>query len=132
MKGLKSNITKALQVESEVPVDGNSGAKKLKVISKESQNARRRRRPGIGIGEAFKASVIEGNVEMRREVVRAVLIRQKKGFKRPSGRRVKFEDNAAVLIEETGEPLGTEIKGVVAKEIGKRYPKVATIARNVV
>lgn len=132
MKGLATNITQAVRIGSKVKVDDNSGAKKLRIISKEGGKGRRRRRPGIGVSEIFKASVIEGKVEMRRELVRAILVRQKKEFKRPNSRRIKFEDNAAVLIDDKGVPVGSEIKGVVAKEVGERMPKVATIAKNVV
>ncbi len=132
MKGLGTSATKSLQKGSKVKVDDNSGAKKIQVVSKEGEGTRRRRRPQIGIAEIFKASVIEGNIDMRRELVRAILIRQKKEFKRPDGKRIEFEDNAAVLIDEKGDPVGTEIKGVVAKEVGERMPKVATIAKNVV
>jgi len=132
MKGLAANATNAIQKGSKVKVDDNSGAKELTVISKEGEGTRRRRRPGIGIAGIFKASVTKGNVEMRKELVRAVLIRQKKEYRRSSGKRIEFEDNAAVLIDEKGDPVGTEIKGVVAKEVGERLPKVATIAKNVV
>ncbi len=132
MKGLATNATNAIQKGSKVKVDDNSGAKELTVVSKEGEGTRRRRRAGIGIAGIFKASVTKGNVEMRKELVRAILIRQKKEYRRPSGRRIEFEDNAAVLIDEKGDPVGTEIKGVVAKEVGERLPKVATIAKNVV
>ncbi len=132
MKGISSKPTGALDLISKVKVDDNSGAKILRVIAKEGHSGRRRRRPKIGIGQTFKGSVVKGNVKMKGKVVRAVLTRQKKEYRRSSGLRVKFEDNAAVLITETGEPVGSEIKGVVAKEAGKRFPKVATISKNVV
>lgn len=132
MKGISSSSTSTLDLGSKVKVDDNSGAKIIKIISKEGQTPRRRRRPKVGIGETFKGSVVKGNIKMKGKVVRAVLTRQKKEYRRSSGLRVKFEDNAAVLITDTGEPVGTEIKGVVAKEVGERYPKVATISKNVV
>lgn len=132
MKGISSKVTGALDLGSKVKVDDNSGAKILRVIAKEGQTPRRRRRPKVGIGQTFKGSVVAGNIKMKGKVVRAVLTRQKKEYRRSDGTRIKFEDNAAVLITDTGEPVGTEIKGVVAKEVGKRYPKVATISRNVV
>lgn len=132
MKGLSSNVTKALEEKSTVKVDDNTGAKKLRVISVETQSTRRRRRAKLGVGEVFKGSVIQGNIDMKGEIVRGLLIRQKKEYKRSNGRRIQFEDNAAVIIDEIGEPQGTEIKGVIAKEAAERFPKVSTIAKNVV
>lgn len=69
---------------------------------------------------------------MMKKVVRALVVRQKKEYRRPTGTRILFEDNAAVLITEEGLPVGTEIKGVVAREVAERFPKVAAIAPGVV
>lgn len=132
MKGFATRVTGGLTIGSVVKVDDNSGAKFLRIISKEGYGGRRGRIPSIGIGDVFKGSVIQGKVEMRKKVVRAVVIRQRKEYRRFTGERVKFEDNAAVLITEKNEPLASEIKGVVAKEVAERFPKVATIAKNVI
>jgi large subunit ribosomal protein L14 len=69
---------------------------------------------------------------MVKKVERAVIIRQKKAIRRVNGMRYSFEDNACVLIDETGVPKGTEIKGVVAREVAERFPKVSAIAWGVV
>ncbi len=69
---------------------------------------------------------------MKGKVFPAVVIRQRKEFRRPDGTRVMFEDNAAVIVNERGEPRGTEIKGPVAKEVGERFPKIVRIASVVV
>lgn len=132
MKGIPANITRTIDQGSKIKVDDNTGAKKIKVLARENQKTRRRRRTKIGVGDVFKASVVEGDIEMKGEIVRALLTRQKKEYRRSSGRRIQFEDNAAVLITNTGEPEGTEIKGVIAKEAAERFPKVSTIAKNVV
>ena len=59
-------------------------------------------------------------------------MRQKKEIRRANGSRVSFEDNACVLVNDDKLPIGTEIKGVIAKEVAERYPKVAAIAPGVV
>jgi len=62
-------------------------------------------------------SVKKGTPEMRKQVLNAVVIRQKKEYRRPDGLRVSFEDNAAVITDLDGIPKGTEIKGPVAREV---------------
>jgi len=113
-------------------VDDNSGAKMLRMISKAKYRGRRGRLADIGVGDIFSAAVIQGKVDMRKKIVRAVVIRQKKEYRRFTGERIAFEDNACVLINEKNEPQASEIKGVVAKEVAERFPKIATISKNVV
>jgi len=132
MKAVGARISGGISIGSKVKCDDNSGAKLLRVIAKAGYSGRRKRRASIGIGDMFFASVIEGKAEMQKKIVRAVLTRQRKPFRRRSGEVIKFEDNAAVLITDKKEPQGSEIKGVVAKEVGERYPKVSTIAKNVI
>ncbi len=132
MKALSSKVTGGLTIGSRVKVDDNSGAKIVKILSKAGYKGRRRRRPEIGVGDIFQASVIQGKKDLRKKIVRAVIIRQKKEIRRASGERVRFEDNACVLITEKNEPKASEIKGVVAKEVAERFPKVSTIAKNIV
>lgn len=69
---------------------------------------------------------------MVHEVVRALIVRQKKEFLRRNGLRVRFEDNAAIIINEKGEPKGTRIKGPIAKETVERFSMVGKIASVVV
>ena len=61
-----------------------------------------------------------------------MIIRQRMQYRRPNGVRIQFEDNAAVLVDDQGLPVGTEIKGAVAREVADRFPKVAAIAAAVV
>jgi large subunit ribosomal protein L14 len=65
---------------------------------------------------------------MKKKVLKAAVVRQKQTFRRPNGMRMCFEDNAVVIIDDQGLPVGTEIKGVVAREVADRFPKVAAIA----
>ena len=74
-------------------------------------------------------SVIKGIPGVRKQVVPAVLVRQRKDFRRPDGTRVKFEDNAAVICkDEKGNPKGTTIKGPIAKEVAERWPAIGKVA----
>ncbi len=132
MKGVAAKITKPIQVRSIIRCDDNSGAKELEIIGVIGYKGRRRKLSKAGIGDKIVCSVKKGKPEIRKKVVKAVVIRQKKEFRRCDGTRVKFEDNAAVLVDDTNLPKGTEIKGVVAKEVAERYAKIATIAKNVV
>ncbi len=69
---------------------------------------------------------------MKGKVFDAVLIRQKRPYRRLNGERIMFEDNAvAILKDDKGNPKGTQIKGVVAREIQERWPQVAKIAGSV-
>jgi len=129
MKGIATKITGGVTIGSKVRVDDNSGAKMIRVIAKEKYRGRRRRLPSIGVAEIFFGSIVAGKKDMRKKIVRAVIIRQKKEYRRFTGERVKFEDNACVLVTEKNEPQASEIKGVVAKEVAERYPKIATIAK---
>ena len=79
------------------------------------------------------ASVRKGNPEMRKQVVFAVIVRQKKEFRRYTGERIKFEDNAAVVVkDEQGNPKGTLIKGPIAKEAALKWPAVSKIAEMII
>jgi large subunit ribosomal protein L14 len=80
----------------------------------------------------INCSVKEGTVKWRKQVVRAVIVRQKKEFRRLNGLRVAFEDNAAIMVNEKGEPVGTQIKGPIAKEVVERYMSIGKIASLVV
>lgn len=132
MKGLTSNIVKTLTMGTMLPCSDNSGAKVLYIISAMRYKGTRARYPQVGIGDVVIASVKKGKPDMVKKVVKALIVRQKKEFRRANGSRVFFEDNAAVLINDDLLPVGTEIKGVVAREIAERFPKVAAISAGVV
>ncbi|MGN1186531.1 MAG: uL14 family ribosomal protein, partial [Methanobrevibacter wolinii] len=88
----------------------------------------RRRIDTAGVGDLVICSVKKGTADMRREIVQAVVVRQKKEFRRVDGLRVKFEDNAAVIITPEGLLKGSEIRGPVAKEAADRWPSVGSAA----
>ncbi len=132
MKGLSSNITKTLTLGTVLPCTDNSGAKMVHIIGALGYRGTRGRNPQAGVGDVVIASVRKGKPDMVKKVVKALIVRQKKQFRRANGTRILFEDNAVVLVTDDFLPIGTEIKGVVAREIAERFPKVAAISAGVV
>ena len=130
MKALTSSIPKGLQVGSRLETCDNSGAKVIKIIAVKNYKSRKGRRPQAGIADLVMASVVKGKPDMRKTVVQAVIVRQKRPFMRPDGTWVKFEDNSAVIIkDELGNPKGTIFKGPIAREVAERWPLVSKTAR---
>ncbi|RME79525.1 MAG: 50S ribosomal protein L14 [Methanobacteriota archaeon] len=132
MKAIASSITKTMTLGTKMKCNDNTKAKELKIIGVVGYKGVRGRNPKAGIGDLVICSVIKGDPSIKGTVVKAVIIRQKKEFKRANGWRVAFEDNAAVLVNDEGIPQGTEIKGVVAREVVERFPKVGAVAPGVV
>ena len=132
MKGLTSKITKTLTLGTVLPCSDNSGAKVLHIVGALGYRGTRGRNPQVGVGSVIIASVRKGKPDMIKKVVKALIVRQKKEYRRANGMRIVFEDNAAVLVNDDFLPVGTEIKGVVAREIAERFPKVAAISAGVV
>ncbi|MEG9194080.1 MAG: 50S ribosomal protein L14 [Candidatus Methanoglobus sp.] len=132
MKALKAKIPRALPTGAMLVCADNSGAREVQIISVIGYKGVRRRYPAAGVGDMVVVSVKKGLPEIRKQVHYAVIIRQRKEFRRPNGERIKFEDNAAVLVNEGGEPKGTEIRGPVAREAAERFSKIATIATTIV
>jgi len=132
MKGLTGNVVKTITLGTKLPCTDHSGAKIVGVVSSIGYKGKRGRLPRLGVGNIIVASVKKGKPDMVKKVVKALIVRQKKEYRRPNGMRVMFEDNAAVVVTDDYLPVGTEIKGVVAKEIAERFPKVAAISSGVV
>jgi large subunit ribosomal protein L14 len=110
----------------------NTGARELEIIAVIGYKGVRRRYPSAGVGDMVVVSVKKGTPDIRKQVHYAVIIRQRKEYRRPDGTRVKFEDNAAVIVDPKGNPKGTEIRGPVAREAAERFPKIGSIATIVV
>lgn len=132
MKALKAIIPRSVNTASRLECADNTGARILEIIAVKNYRGVKNRMPKAGIGEIVIASVKKGTPEMRKQIVRAVIIRQAKEFRRPNGMRVKFEDNAAVIVDENGDPKGTEIKGPVAREVAERFQKIGSTATIIV
>lgn len=133
MKAVAPRIVKGLPQGSVVSTCDNSGAKTIKIFNVKGHKTRKGRMPAAGIGDLILASVQKGKPDMRKKVVFAVIVRQRKDYKRPDGTRIKFEDNAAVVLkDDKGNPKGTIFKGAIAKEACDRYPGIAKIAKIIV
>ncbi|XGI83316.1 50S ribosomal protein L14 [Halorutilales archaeon Cl-col2-1] len=132
MKAVAADIPKPLTKGTKLNCADNTGARELRLISAKNYGGTRSRQPKAGLGDVVVVSVTKGDPDMRRQVLEAVVVRQKKGFKRPDGTRVKFEDNAAVIIDENEEPRGTEIRGPISREVAERFGMVASAANIIV
>ncbi|MFH1972883.1 MAG: 50S ribosomal protein L14 [archaeon] len=133
MKAITCKVVKGLPVGAEIPTCDNSGAKVVKLIGVKGHKTVRKRLAAAGIGDLIIVSVIKGKQDMRKKVVQAVVVRQRKEYKRPDGSRIKFEDNAVVILkDEKGNPKGTIFKGAIAKEATERWPGIAKVASIVV
>ena len=132
MKGLTANIVKVIIPATKMICHDNSGAKLVEVFGVVGAKGVRSKYVNAGVGQVVIASVKKGNPDMVKKVVKALIIRQKKEYRRPNGMRISFEDNAVVLVTDEGLPVGTEVKGVVAREVFERFPKVSAIAAGIV
>lgn len=110
----------------------NSGARVLRLIQVMGYKGRRRRLPIAGVGDLIMVSCREGTPEMRRQMLNAVVVRQRKPYLRKDGSWIQFEDNAAVILTPEGTLRGSDIKGPVAKEAVDRWARIGTVARVIV
>ena len=133
MKPIKASICRALPHCARITGCDNSGSRILKVISVRCHKTVKGRLSSAAIADYVTAVVVEGKPEIRKQVVPAVIVRQKKAYLRPDGTRIKFEDNAAIILkDELGNPRGTMVKGPVAKEACERWPAISKIASMIV
>ncbi len=128
----RRRINTGLQVGSYVKVADNSGAKEVQIIGVPGYKGRLRRIPPAGIGDLVVVTVKKGTPEMRKQVVKAVIVRQRRPYRRPDGTWVAFEDNAVVIVTPEGNPKGSEIRGPIAREAAERWPQIANIATIIV
>jgi len=133
MKAIKANGTAGLSHGSTCAPCDNSGAKLVKVVSVKGSKTVKKRSPSATIGDLIFVSVLKGTKEMRKTVVPAIVVRQKRAYRRPNGTRIKFEDNSVVILkDEKGNPKGTTFKGPVAKEATEKWPPISKVATIVV
>merc|ERR1719488_132747 len=123
--GIKYRISCGLPVACVMNCADNTGAKNLYVIAVTMIGARLNRLPSGSVGELFLASVKRGKPELRKKVLPAVIIRQRKAYRRREGYYIYFEDNAGVIVNNRGEMKGSGISGPVAKECADLWPKIA-------
>lgn len=128
MKGIAGRQMKGLPVGARLDCIDNTGAKIVQIVMTPKIKGTHRRYPTAGIGDMVIISVKKGAVDMRRQLLKAVIVRQKRPFRRSDGTMVQFEDNAAVIVTDTGETKGSMIKGPVALEAAERWPRIAATA----
>jgi len=120
-----------IQVQTRLQVADNTGAKELMCIKVLGGSTRRY----ANIGDVIVCSVKEatpGGVVKKGEVVRAVVVRTRKGLRREDGSYIRFDDNAAVILKDDKEPRGTRIFGPVARELrDKEFMKIISLAPEV-
>ena len=132
MIGQRPKISRGLPAGSILICADNTGAKRLRLIQVVGYKGRLRRVPSAAVGDRVTVSVRHGTPDMRKKLFQAVVVRQRKPYRRADGVWVQFEDNAAVIITPDGEMKGSEIRGPVAKEAAERWPRIASVASMIV
>jgi len=120
-----------IQMQTMLKVADNSGARRIMTITPLGG--------GVGrvatVGDIVSASVKEADPESKipkGKVIRAVIVRTRKELRRKDGSYIRFEDNAAVIIDKTGEPVGTRVFGPVGRELReKKFMKIVSLAPEV-
>jgi len=129
MKAVSARATAGLNLGARMIASDNSGAKIIRLVSVKRGKGRKGKQGCAKIADWVKVSVKKGIPDMKGKVFDAIVIRQKKSYRRLNGERVAFEDNAvAILKDDKGNPKATQIKGPVAREVQERWPQVAKIA----
>lgn len=130
--GQRPKISRGLPTGSTVKCTDNTGAKELRMIQVMGYKGRLGRLPSAAVGDMIVVSVRKGTPDMRKKIFRAVVVRQRKPYRRAEGDWVQFEDNAAVIMTPEGEMRGSEIRGPIAKEAAERWPRIASAASIIV
>merc|ERR1711988_1415698 len=109
----------------------NTGGKNLFIMAVAGIRGRLNRLPATCVGDMVLATVKKGKPELRKKVMPAVVIRQRKTFRRKNGTFIYFEDNAGVIVNNKGEMKGSGITGPVAKECADLWPRIASNAGSI-
>lgn len=121
-----------LQVQSRINVADNSGAKQLQIVAIPGVSKQKYARLGDEVSAVVKGAAPTGQVKDG-QVVRAVVVRVRKEQRRRDGSYVRFDDNAGVVIDKNGNPLGTRVMGPIAQEVKDAgYTKIASLAPEVI
>ncbi len=133
MKAISAKATTGMNLGAMLIAAGNSGAKIVRLVAVKKAKAKKGKQTAAKIADWVKVSVRKGIPDMKGKVFDAVVVRQRKSYRRLNGERIAFEDNAvAILKDEKGNPKATQIKGPIAREVLERWPQVAKIASIVV
>ncbi|GIX61054.1 60S ribosomal protein L23, putative [Babesia caballi] len=130
--GNKLRVTLGLPVGAIVNCCDNSGGKNLYIIAVKGIGACLNRLPSAAVGDMVLATVKKGKPDLRKKVHPAVIVRQRKAWRRHDGYFIYFEDNAGVIVNPKGEMKGSAITGPVAKECAELWPKISAAAPSIV
>ena len=120
-----------IQMESNLDVADNSGARRVQCIKVLGGSKRRYATVGDTIVVSVKEAIPKGRVK-KGQVMKVVIVRTAKGIRRPDGSLIRFDRNAAVLINAQGDPVGTRIFGPVTRELrAKNHMKIVSLAPEV-
>ncbi|MGE0768596.1 MAG: 50S ribosomal protein L14 [Hyphomicrobiaceae bacterium] len=120
-----------IQMESNLDVADNSGARRVQCIKVLGGSKRKYATIGDTIVVTVKEAIPRGRVK-KGQVMKAVIVRTAKGVRRPDGSLIRFDRNAAVLVNATGEPIGTRIFGPVTRELrARKHVKIMSLAPEV-
>ncbi|KAG2272859.1 hypothetical protein Bca52824_067414 [Brassica carinata] len=130
--GNKFRMSLGLPVAATVNCADNTGAKNLYIISVKGIKGRLNRLPSACVGDMVMATVKKGKPDLRKKVLPAVIVRQRKPWRRKDGVFMYFEDNAGVIVNPKGEMKGSAITGPIGKECADLWPRIASAANAIV
>ena len=125
---VKPRTSYGVQNGTKIFITDNSGAKIAQIINVDHAKTRLRRLPKATIGDVCTVTIKKGRPDLRGNILKAVIVRQKMIFRRLDGTRLCFEDNAGVIITKEGDPKATEIRGPIAREAAELFPRLASIS----
>ena len=131
-KTARTRTSYGVQNGTRLLIADNSGAKIAQIINVDHYHGRQRRLPKGTVGSVVTVSIKKGKPELRGSILKCVVVRQKRIYRRIDGTRLCFEDNAGVIVTKDGEPKGTEIRGPIAREAAEAFPRLASISSLIV
>ncbi len=132
IEGVKPKISRGLPIMAKLKCTDNTGAKVLMIIGVQGYKGRKGRIPSASIGDMVPVVVKRGKYDLMHKPAKAIIVRQRKPYRRKNGQWIIFEDNAAVLVDDDGTPKGSEFRGPIAKEAIERWPMLSAISAQVV
>eukprot|EP00761_Pharyngomonas_kirbyi_P011076 gb/GECH01011100.1/.p1 GENE.gb/GECH01011100.1/~~gb/GECH01011100.1/.p1 ORF type:complete len:141 (+),score=15.64 gb/GECH01011100.1/:1-423(+) len=130
--GAKFRMTLGLPTGAIINCADNTGARNLYLIAVKGIQGRLNRLPAAGVGDMVMTTVKKGKPELRKKVMPAIVVRQRKPWRRKDGTFIFFEDNAGVIVNPKGEMKGSTVSGPVAKECADLWPRIASNSGTVV
>ena len=132
MQGVKLKMALGLPVGALINCGDNSGAKNLYIFAAKRIQASLNRLPAASVGDMVLCTCKKGKPDLRKKVLFAVIIRQRKPWRRRDGYFIYFQDNAGCIVSNKGDMKGNSILGPIAKECAELWPKFSAAAESVV